>query len=162
MVLSLCNYATTLQQSKYHGYSRQLVLPLNEFSVPWIMKNSLGKSNWLLTHIPLKMFTKATQIIIHIYRLVVVILPYNNVVMFDKLKFAWPTRHIQIFLLFSHSFISGLIQRSKIEAFERMLWRVCKGYTILSYAEVDEYLLDPDTVGFPKQTTSKFYYVFSP
>uniref|UniRef100_A0A672JMA8 V-type proton ATPase subunit a n=1 Tax=Salarias fasciatus TaxID=181472 RepID=A0A672JMA8_SALFA len=29
------------------------------------------------------------------------------------------------------SFISGLIQRVKVEAFERMLWRVCKGYTIL-------------------------------
>uniref|UniRef100_A0A8D3C583 V-type proton ATPase subunit a n=1 Tax=Scophthalmus maximus TaxID=52904 RepID=A0A8D3C583_SCOMX len=34
---------------------------------------------------------------------------------------------------------------AKIEAFERMLWRVCKGYTILSYAEVDEYLEDPET-----------------
>uniref|UniRef100_A0A8C5ERI6 V-type proton ATPase subunit a n=1 Tax=Gouania willdenowi TaxID=441366 RepID=A0A8C5ERI6_GOUWI len=43
------------------------------------------------------------------------------------------------------SFVSGLIQRVKIEAFERMLWRVCKGYTILSYAEVDEYLNNPDT-----------------
>uniref|UniRef100_A0A7N6ALM3 V-type proton ATPase subunit a n=1 Tax=Anabas testudineus TaxID=64144 RepID=A0A7N6ALM3_ANATE len=32
-----------------------------------------------------------------------------------------------------------------IEAFERMLWRVCKGYTILSYTEVEEYLDDPDT-----------------
>uniref|UniRef100_A0AAZ3QL02 V-type proton ATPase subunit a n=1 Tax=Oncorhynchus tshawytscha TaxID=74940 RepID=A0AAZ3QL02_ONCTS len=42
-------------------------------------------------------------------------------------------------------FISGLIQRVKIEAFERMLWRVCKGYTILSYSEIDEYLEDPDT-----------------
>uniref|UniRef100_A0A671WCK5 V-type proton ATPase subunit a n=1 Tax=Sparus aurata TaxID=8175 RepID=A0A671WCK5_SPAAU len=43
------------------------------------------------------------------------------------------------------NFISGLIQRVKIEAFERMLWRVCKGYTILSYAEVEEYLENPDT-----------------
>ncbi|ROI48953.1 V-type proton ATPase 116 kDa subunit a isoform 2 [Anabarilius grahami] len=42
-------------------------------------------------------------------------------------------------------FISGLIQRVKVEAFERMLWRVCKGYTILSYAEVDESLADLDT-----------------
>ncbi|KAM8885343.1 V-type proton ATPase 116 kDa subunit a isoform 1-T1 [Spinachia spinachia] len=42
-------------------------------------------------------------------------------------------------------FISGLIKRTKIEAFERMLWRVCKGYTILSHAEVEEYLEDPDT-----------------
>ncbi|KAG5840337.1 hypothetical protein ANANG_G00187730 [Anguilla anguilla] len=42
-------------------------------------------------------------------------------------------------------FISGLIHRVKIEAFERMLWRVCKGYTILSYAEIDECVEDPDT-----------------
>ena len=55
---------------------------------------------------------------------------------------------------FSCSFISGLIQRVKIEAFERMLWRVCKGYTILSYAEVEEYLENPDTVGSSKLTLS--------
>uniref|UniRef100_A0A3Q2FJY5 V-type proton ATPase subunit a n=1 Tax=Cyprinodon variegatus TaxID=28743 RepID=A0A3Q2FJY5_CYPVA len=42
-------------------------------------------------------------------------------------------------------FISGLIQRVKVEAFERMLWRVCKGYTILSYAELDESLADLET-----------------
>ncbi|XP_016137352.1 V-type proton ATPase 116 kDa subunit a-like, partial [Sinocyclocheilus grahami] len=42
-------------------------------------------------------------------------------------------------------FISGLIQSVKIEAFERMLWRVCKGYTILNYSEVDGLLEDPDT-----------------
>ncbi|GAA6112266.1 V-type proton ATPase 116 kDa subunit a 2 isoform X1, partial [Tachysurus ichikawai] len=42
-------------------------------------------------------------------------------------------------------FVSGLIHRVKMEAFERMLWRVCKGYTILSYAEVDENLVDLDT-----------------
>lgn len=53
-----------------------------------------------------------------------------------------------MFSSFSCSFISGLIHRVKIEAFERMLWRVCKGYTILSYAEVEEYLEDPDTVGY--------------
>lgn len=53
-----------------------------------------------------------------------------------------------IHLLFcsSCSFVSGIIQRVKIEAFERMLWRVCKGYTILTYAEVEEYLENPDTV----------------
>uniref|UniRef100_A0A8C5F6S1 V-type proton ATPase subunit a n=1 Tax=Gadus morhua TaxID=8049 RepID=A0A8C5F6S1_GADMO len=42
-------------------------------------------------------------------------------------------------------FVSGLIHRGKVEAFERMLWRVCKGYTILSYTEVDESLADLDT-----------------
>lgn len=43
-------------------------------------------------------------------------------------------------------FISGLVQRVKIEAFERMLWRVCKGYTILSYSELDDVLEDPESV----------------
>ncbi|XP_034953779.1 V-type proton ATPase 116 kDa subunit a 2 isoform X2 [Zootoca vivipara] len=42
-------------------------------------------------------------------------------------------------------FISGLVHRAKIEAFEKMLWRVCKGYTIVSYSELDECLEDPDT-----------------
>lgn len=42
-------------------------------------------------------------------------------------------------------FVSGLIQSTKIEAFERMLWRVCKGYTILSYSEIEDYLEHPDT-----------------
>lgn len=57
-----------------------------------------------------------------------------------------------MFCSFSRRFISGLIQRTKIQAFERMLWRVCKGYTILSYAEVEEYLEDPDTVGSSQLT----------
>uniref|UniRef100_A0A8D3BK73 V-type proton ATPase subunit a n=1 Tax=Scophthalmus maximus TaxID=52904 RepID=A0A8D3BK73_SCOMX len=35
--------------------------------------------------------------------------------------------------------------RNRKSAFERMLWRVCKGYTILSYAELDENLADLDT-----------------
>lgn len=51
------------------------------------------------------------------------------------------------------SFVSGLIQRVKVEAFERMLWRVCKGYTILSYSEVDENLADLDTVSEPAHHT---------
>ncbi|XP_004595468.2 V-type proton ATPase 116 kDa subunit a 2 [Ochotona princeps] len=42
-------------------------------------------------------------------------------------------------------FVSGLINQGKVEAFEKMLWRVCKGYTILTYAELDELLEDPET-----------------
>ncbi|XP_036132258.1 V-type proton ATPase 116 kDa subunit a2 isoform X3 [Molossus molossus] len=42
-------------------------------------------------------------------------------------------------------FISGLINQGKVEAFEKMLWRVCKGYTIVTYAELDEALEDPET-----------------
>lgn len=46
----------------------------------------------------------------------------------------------------SRRFISGLIHQGKVEAFEKMLWRVCKGYTIVTYAELDEALEDPETV----------------
>ncbi|XP_066465969.1 V-type proton ATPase 116 kDa subunit a 2 [Tiliqua scincoides] len=42
-------------------------------------------------------------------------------------------------------FVSGLVHRAKVEAFEKMLWRACKGYTIVSYLELDECLEDPDT-----------------
>lgn len=51
-----------------------------------------------------------------------------------------------VFFSFFHRFISGLVHRAKVEAFEKMLWRACKGYTILTYAELDECLEDPDTV----------------
>lgn len=57
-----------------------------------------------------------------------------------------PNLKLNLLLFSVRSFVSGLIQRVKVEAFERMLWRVCKGYTILSYAEVDESLADLDTV----------------
>uniref|UniRef100_A0A4W6GBH5 V-type proton ATPase subunit a n=1 Tax=Lates calcarifer TaxID=8187 RepID=A0A4W6GBH5_LATCA len=48
-------------------------------------------------------------------------------------------------LRITRNFVQRTSERAKIEAFERMLWRVCKGYTILSYAEVEEYLEDPNT-----------------
>ncbi|OXB64091.1 hypothetical protein ASZ78_002021 [Callipepla squamata] len=54
-------------------------------------------------------------------------------------------------------FISGLVHRAKVEAFEKMLWRACKGYTILTYAELDEYLEDPDT----GETTKWFVFLVS-
>ncbi|XP_049625162.1 V-type proton ATPase 116 kDa subunit a 2 [Suncus etruscus] len=42
-------------------------------------------------------------------------------------------------------FMSGVIPQCKVEAFEKMLWRVCRSYTILTYAELDEPLEDPET-----------------
>uniref|UniRef100_A0A6Q2YNL4 V-type proton ATPase subunit a n=1 Tax=Esox lucius TaxID=8010 RepID=A0A6Q2YNL4_ESOLU len=53
--------------------------------------------------------------------------------------------HVYFTLTLGCRFVSGLIHRVKVEAFERMLWRVCKGYTILSYAELGESLADLDT-----------------
>ncbi|MGH0114673.1 UNVERIFIED_CONTAM: hypothetical protein FKN15_033990 [Acipenser sinensis] len=54
-------------------------------------------------------------------------------------------------------FVSGLIHRGKIEAFERMLWRVCKGYTILSYAEMDDVIEDP----YSGETTKSVVFLVS-
>ncbi|KFO71451.1 V-type proton ATPase 116 kDa subunit a isoform 2, partial [Cuculus canorus] len=54
-------------------------------------------------------------------------------------------------------FISGLVHITKVEAFEKMLWRACKGYTILTYAELDECLEDPDT----GETTKWFVFLVS-
>ncbi|XP_073442196.1 V-type proton ATPase 116 kDa subunit a 2 isoform X1 [Dendrobates tinctorius] len=42
-------------------------------------------------------------------------------------------------------FISGLVHYAKLKSFEKMLWRACKGYTILTYRELDEYLTDSET-----------------
>ncbi|KAM4708352.1 V-type proton ATPase 116 kDa subunit a 2 [Discoglossus pictus] len=54
-------------------------------------------------------------------------------------------------------FISGLVRSTRLEYFERMLWRVCKGYTILTYVEVGESLEDPDT----GETTRWFVFLIS-
>uniref|UniRef100_A0A8C1W0S3 V-type proton ATPase subunit a n=1 Tax=Cyprinus carpio TaxID=7962 RepID=A0A8C1W0S3_CYPCA len=70
----------------------------------------------------------------------------------NQLELTEYTHMLRITHTFMHSPCLGLHPdrcdlpcRVKVEAFERMLWRVCKGYTILSYAEVDENLADLDT-----------------
>ncbi|KAM9330880.1 V-type proton ATPase 116 kDa subunit a 2 [Gastrophryne carolinensis] len=42
-------------------------------------------------------------------------------------------------------FVSGLVHCAKLESFQKMLWRACKGYTIITYKELDDFLNDPDT-----------------
>uniref|UniRef100_A0A4W3J1Q7 V-type proton ATPase subunit a n=1 Tax=Callorhinchus milii TaxID=7868 RepID=A0A4W3J1Q7_CALMI len=48
-------------------------------------------------------------------------------------------------LLFCGRFIAGVIHPWKVGPFERMMWRVCKGYTILTCQELEMGLEDPDT-----------------
>lgn len=43
-------------------------------------------------------------------------------------------------------FVAGVIQRERIPAFERMLWRISRGNVFLRQAELDESLEDPQTV----------------
>lgn len=46
----------------------------------------------------------------------------------------------------SFSFVAGVILRERIPAFERMLWRACRGNVFLKQAEIDVPLEDPVTV----------------
>ncbi|XP_071491442.1 V-type proton ATPase 116 kDa subunit a 1-like [Diadema antillarum] len=42
-------------------------------------------------------------------------------------------------------FVTGVIRRERIPAFEQMLWRVCRGNVFLRQAEIQESLKDPST-----------------
>lgn len=44
------------------------------------------------------------------------------------------------------SFVAGVILRERIPAFERMLWRACRGNVFLKQAEIDAPLEDPVSV----------------
>jgi V-type H+-transporting ATPase subunit a len=55
---------------------------------------------------------------------------------------------ISFFIFFSIRFITGVIPRERMIAFERMLWRVCRGNVFLKQAEIPEMIEDPLTVCF--------------
>lgn len=42
--------------------------------------------------------------------------------------------------------MAGVIERERVPAFERMLWRISRGNVFLRQAELDEPLEDPHTV----------------
>lgn len=54
-------------------------------------------------------------------------------------------------------FVSGLVHCTKLQSFQKMLWRVCKGYTILTYKELDVFLNDPET----EEPTKWFVFLIS-
>lgn len=43
-------------------------------------------------------------------------------------------------------FMAGVINRERVNAFERMLWIVSRGNVFLKQAEIEEKLQDPQTV----------------
>jgi hypothetical protein len=49
-----------------------------------------------------------------------------------------------------YSFVAGVILRERIPAFERMLWRACRGNVFLKQAEIDTPLEDPVSVSYNK------------
>jgi len=48
--------------------------------------------------------------------------------------------------LHPHSFVTGVIHPWRVNAFERLLWRACRGYLVASFVEMPEPLEDPNTV----------------
>lgn len=49
-------------------------------------------------------------------------------------------------IILLNSFVAGVILRERIPAFERMLWRACRGNVFLRQAEIETPLEDPSTV----------------
>jgi len=48
--------------------------------------------------------------------------------------------------LISCRFVGGVINRERVPAFERMLWRISRGNVFLRQTELDKPLEDPSTV----------------
>lgn len=49
-----------------------------------------------------------------------------------------------------HSFVAGVILRERLPAFERMLWRACRGNVFLRQAVIESALEDPVNVNIQK------------
>uniref|UniRef100_A0A672QHH9 V-type proton ATPase subunit a n=1 Tax=Sinocyclocheilus grahami TaxID=75366 RepID=A0A672QHH9_SINGR len=52
---------------------------------------------------------------------------------------------IMLLTSFLHSFVTGVVHPWKVPAFERLLWRACRGYIIVDFWEMGERLEAPDT-----------------
>lgn len=62
------------------------------------------------------------------------------------------TNHITMYAIIipfhfnRYSFVAGVISREKLPAFERMLWRACRGNVFLRQAMIESPLEDPSNV----------------
>lgn len=58
----------------------------------------------------------------------------------------WSGLPIPALLLCLCSFVAGVIHPWRVTAFERLLWRACRGYLVASFVEMPEPMEDPATV----------------
>lgn len=49
-------------------------------------------------------------------------------------------------LLYISRFVAGVIRRERLQRFEQVLWRACRGNVFVQQAEIEEALEDPATV----------------
>uniref|UniRef100_A0A8C1ZAX7 V-type proton ATPase subunit a n=1 Tax=Cyprinus carpio TaxID=7962 RepID=A0A8C1ZAX7_CYPCA len=71
----------------------------------------------------------------------------NSYLVFHVVQVVILTQFTIIMLLtsFLHSFVTGVVHPWKVPAFERLLWRACRGYIIVDFWEMEERLEVPDT-----------------
>lgn len=55
----------------------------------------------------------------------------------------------------SFSFVAGVILRERLPAFERMLWRACRGNVFLRQAMIEAPLEDPSNVNAQHKVRTK-------
>lgn len=58
----------------------------------------------------------------------------------------WSGLAIPTLVLCPCSFVTGVIHPWRVTAFERLLWRACRGYLVASFVEMPEPMEDPVTV----------------
>ena len=90
---------------------------------------SKGHLKWVFT-LPLKTKNTAPSLILKITQ------KFQNSILFKFLSFR------------SFRFVAGVIQRERLPAFERLLWRACRGNVFLRQAEITEPLSDTVTVSW--------------
>uniref|UniRef100_A0A8C1WFI8 V-type proton ATPase subunit a n=1 Tax=Cyprinus carpio TaxID=7962 RepID=A0A8C1WFI8_CYPCA len=87
-----------------------------------------------------------SYLVFHVVQ-VVILTQFAFVILFSHISCEQVCNKTIIMLLtsFLHSFVTGVVHPWKVPAFERLLWRACRGYIIVDFWEMEERLEVPDT-----------------
>ena len=58
-------------------------------------------------------------------------------------------------------FVAGVITRERLPAFEKMLWRACRGNVFLRQAEIEDQLEDPQMGGTVRKSVFLLFFQVS-